>query len=68
MKRVHQIILNMLVTKDLDSKLFDHIYPWGGTLASIAWAMRSYYHRTIMVTSGQAVYVRYMLFNLASVV
>ena len=26
-KRVHQVILNMLVTKDLDNKVFDHIDP-----------------------------------------
>ena len=35
-ERVHQVILNMLVTKDLDNKLFDHLYPLGENLASIA--------------------------------
>ena len=29
----------MLVTKDLDNKVFDYIYPWGETLASIAWTI-----------------------------
>ena len=28
-ERVHQVILNMLVTKDFDNRVFDHIYPWG---------------------------------------
>ena len=29
---VHQVILNMLVTKDIDNKVFNYIYPWGETL------------------------------------
>ena len=33
--RVHQVILNIIVTKYLDKKLFDYIDPWGETLASI---------------------------------
>ena len=66
-ERVHQLILNMFVTKDIDNKLFDYIDPWGETLASIAWAMRASYHHTIMYTPGQAVSGRYMLFNLAAV-
>ena len=36
MERVHQVILNMIVTKDIDNKVFDHIDPWGETLESIA--------------------------------
>ena len=34
-KRVHQIILNILVTKDADNKVFDYIDPLGETLAYI---------------------------------
>ena len=34
-ERVHQVILNILVTKDLDNKLFDHIGLWGENLAYI---------------------------------
>ena len=58
--RVNQVILNMLVTKDLDNKVFDYIDTWGETLASILWAIRDSYHRTIMETPGQAVFGRYM--------
>ena len=58
----------MLVTKDLDNKFFDYIDPWGETLVSIAWAIRDSYHRTIMTTPGQAVFVRDVLFDLASVI
>ena len=67
-ERVHQVILNMLVAKDLFNKVFDHIYICGKTLSSIAWAIRASYHRTIMANLGQTVFSRYMLFNLASVV
>ena len=38
---VHQLILNMLVTKYLDNKFFDYIDPCGETLASIAWEIRA---------------------------
>ena len=37
---VHQVILNMLVTKYLDNNVFEYIYPWGETLVSIEWDMR----------------------------
>ena len=65
---VNQLIFNMLVTKDLDNKVFDYIYPWGDTLASIAWEIRASYHHTIMAMPVQAVFGIDILFNLASVV
>ena len=68
MERVHQVILNMLVTNNIDKKVFVYIDPWGETLASIAWAIRASYYRTILSTPGQAVFGRDMLFNLASVI
>ena len=67
-ERVHKLILNMFVTKDIGNKVFDHIDPLGETLAYIAWAIRASYHRTIMDTTGQAVFGRDMLFNLVSIV
>ena len=66
-ERGHQVVLNMLYTKDLDNKVLDHIYPWGETLASIAWAISASYHRTIMSTPGQSVFDRYIFFKLESV-
>ena len=36
-ERVNQLILNMLVTKYLDNKVFNYIYSWVETLASISW-------------------------------
>ena len=67
MERVHQVMLNMLVNKDIDNKVFVHIYPWGETLASIAWKIRASYHITIQTTPGQYVFGRDMIFNIASV-
>ena len=67
-EQVHQVILNMLFTKDLYNKVFNYIYPWGETIAYIAWSIRAFYHCTIMATPVQAVFVRDMIFNLASVV
>ena len=40
LEQVHQLILNILATKDLDNKLFDHIDPWDETLVYTAWAIR----------------------------
>ena len=66
MERLHQVILDIFVTKDLDNKVFDHIYPLVETLEYIAWEIRASCHHTIMVTIGQAVFGRDMLFNIAS--
>ena len=68
MEWVHQVILDMPVTKDIDKKVFDHIDPWGETIAYKSWEIRASYHHTIMSTPGQAVFGRDMLFNIASVV
>ena len=68
MGRVHQVILNMLVTRDLASKVFDYIDPWGETLAYIACTIRASYNHTIQAAPGQAFFFRGMIFNLASVV
>ena len=58
----------MPVTKDLDIKVFDYIDPCGETIAYIAWEIRASYHHNILVTPGQAGFVKDILFNLASVV
>ena len=67
-KRVHQLILNIIVTKNLANKVFNYIDTWGETIASIAWAMRAFYCRTIQATSGQSFFGRDMIFNLVLVV
>ena len=67
-ERVHQVILSVLFTKDIDNRLFDHIDPWVETLASIAWAIRSSCHRNILYTSGQDVFCGYILLKIVSVI
>ena len=68
MERVHQVILNMLVTKYIDKKVFEYIYPLGETLSYIAWEIRDFYNLTIKATPVQAVFDRYMIFNLTNVI
>ena len=67
-ERMHQVILNMLLTKDIYNKLFDYIDPWGETRGYIAWAIRSSYHPTIGSTPDKYLFGRDMIFNLTSVV
>ena len=64
---MHQVILNMLVTKYLFNKVFDYIYPWCETLESIAWVIRASYHFNIQVTLGKSIFGSDIIFNLASV-
>ena len=43
-ERVHQVIQNMIHTKDLKNHVVDYINPWGEILSSIAWAICALYH------------------------
>ena len=65
---MHQVILYIRVTKDLDKKVFDNIYLLGETLSFISWVIRASYRCTIMATPGVSVFGRDMIFNLAAVV
>ena len=59
-EQVHQLILNMLVTKDIDKKIFDYIDPCSENLAYIAWEIRDSYQRSVMATPSQVVLGRDM--------
>ena len=65
---VHQVLYNMIVTKDLVRNLLVYIDPWDETIAYIMWEIRACYHLTIEATPGQPVFVRDTIFTLASVV
>ena len=67
-ERVHQVILNMLATKDTANKVLDYKYPWGETLSPIAWLLRASYNYTLNATPDQAIFARDIILNLASVV
>ena len=51
-EQVHQVILNIFVTRDFDNKVFEYIDPWGENLSSKACSIRASYNRTIMDTPG----------------
>ena len=63
-ERVHQVLGNMLRTKDLKNEIFDYVNPWGHILSSIAWAVRSSHHSILDATPAQLVFGRDMLVNL----
>ena len=68
MEQVHQVIYNVIVTKDLDRKFFDYIYPWDENLASIAWEIKASCLLMLGSMTVKKVYGRDMLFKLASIV
>ena len=67
-ERIHQVVQNMIKTKELDKFVFDYIDPWAEVLSSVAWAIRASYHSTIKATSEQLVFRRDMLFNIKKVI
>ena len=67
-ERVHKLIVNMLVTKYLDNKVFKYMYSWGETLVAISCAIRESHHRPIGSTPVQDVFGRDIIFNLESVI
>ena len=67
LEQVHQVIFNMLVTKDIDKQVLDYIEPWGKKLVYIAWAISDSYHHTIGTTPDQSGFGRDMIINLTSV-
>ena len=68
MENIHQVIYIMIVTKDLDRKIYDYIYLWGENIASVAWAKIEYYNHNLGFTPVHAVFGIYMLFNFTSTV
>ena len=67
-ERIHQVVQNMIKTKELDKLVFDYIDPWGEILSSVAWAIRASYHSTLQATPAQIVFGRDMLFNMNKVI
>jgi hypothetical protein len=67
-ERIHQVLRNMFLTKNLKERTFDYIDPFGDILASIAWAVRASYNSSTNKTPAQLVFGRDMMFNLTSLV
>ena len=64
LERVHQVLGDMLRTKNLQEYDFDETDPWSELLASVAWAIRSTHHTTLQATPAQLVFSRDMLLNI----
>jgi hypothetical protein len=69
-EQVHQVINNMIHTKDLGNCVFDYIDPLGKILSSIAWAIHaaSYHSATLGATPVQLVSGCNMIFNIKTIV
>ena len=63
-ERIHQVVQNMIETKELDKFIFDYINPWAEVLSSVAWIIRASYHSILMTTQAQLVLGQDMLFNI----
>ena len=66
-ERIHQVLGNMLRTKDLLNHVFDYVDPWTSILASIAWAIRCSYHCTFKASPAQLVFNRDMVMHMAHI-
>ena len=64
LERIHQVLGNMLRTKELQQYNFNMDDPWTDILSHISWAIRSLYHTTLRATPGQLVFGRDMLLNI----
>ena len=64
LERVHQVLGNMLRTKNIKSLDLDINDPWSEILASIAWAVRTTHHTTLGASPAQLVYGRDMIYPL----
>ena len=58
----------MLVTKDINNKVFDYIYPGGDPQPYISREKRNSYLRSLNSTVVQSVFHIYMIFNFLSVI
>ena len=64
LERVHEVLGNMLRTKNLQKYDFDDMDPQSELLASVTCAICSTHHTTLQATPGQLVFGRNMLSNL----
>ena len=67
LERIHQVLLNMLRTFELEDRELDKDDPWTGILSAVAFAVRSTYHTTTQATPGQLVFGRDMVLSISHV-
>jgi transposase InsO family protein len=66
-KRVHQVIGNIIRTFELENNYLDDNDPWKGILSATAFAVRSTFQTTLQNTPGQLVFGRDMILNIKHV-
>ena len=64
LERVHQVLGDMLHTKNLQSYDFDDIDPWSELLALVAWAIYCTHHTTLQTSLVQLVFNQDILLNI----
>ena len=64
LERNHQVLGNILRTKNLQKYDFDDMDPWSELLGSVAWAIHSTHHITLQTTPGHLVFGKDILLNL----
>ena len=62
LERVHQVLRNMLRTKNVKKLQLDPEDPWTEVLTSVAYTIRSTYHTTLQATPAQLIYGRDMIY------
>ena len=62
-KRIHQVVENILKSKDLESYDFNNTDPWSDILTSVAWANRNTVHRPLKATLAELVFKSVMIFH-----
>ena len=60
-ERIHLVLMDMIRTMELEEEELDDENPFGETLSSIAYAIRSTYHTTLESTPTQLVFGRDMI-------
>ena len=64
-ERIHQILNDMLRTKEMEETELDPDRPFDSILSVIAYAIRCTYHPTLQATPGQLVFSRDMILPIA---
>ena len=67
-KQVYKVINNIIFTKDIKTRSFEHINTWGEIITSVAWSIIASHHSTFGASTAQLVFGRGMIFNLASLI
>ena len=63
LERIHQVVEDILKSKDLENYDFNNTDPWSDILTSVAWANRNTVHRPLKATPGDLVFNRVMIFR-----